>query len=487
MKRYITYTAILLASALCSCTDFLDEQLQDDYNGNKFFTNEANAQRSIIGAYNTIGFTSADNYLWVFGDIASDDSVKGGNPGDMSAGEEIDHFEANSDNGIIAIYWKYAYETVSQANNIIAYVPGIDMDAALRSRIVGEAKFLRALSYFHIVNIWGSVPLRKEPNQNNNANIVLSDPGTVYQLIKDDLRDAIASPLSAEYSSPDAGRASLGAAYALMAKVYLFEKNYGECLSAIASLQALNLYELEDDYADLFKLGAEDSKEAIFVARHLSDQNPGLGNILNVYFAPQQENGYYFNAPTESFVESFDELTVDGGTDPRLDASIGRPGQMWMNGEVFDDSWTSNNDTPYLVRKYNQPLSEVTIGRKSDGGLPFMYLRYADVLLMKAEALAYRNANSQDLEDAAAALDEVRGRADLAPTTATTQEALLSAIRKERRRELGFESHRFFDLMRWGKEIAEAALGEDFAGKWTGDRYYFPLPLSETDVNQAIE
>lgn len=176
--------------------------------------------------------------------------------------------------------------------------------------------------------------------------------------------------------------------------------------------------------------------------RHLSGQNPGLGNILNVYFAPSVETGYYFNAPTQSFVDCFNEQTEEGETDPRLDISIGRPGQPWVNGDTFDASWSP---TGYLVKKYEQPLSEVPVGTKSDGYLPYIYLRYADVLLMKAEALANRNTGT-DLEDACDALDLVRGRAGLAPTTAGTQEEVLAAVRLERRRELGFEPHRFFDL-----------------------------------------
>lgn len=357
------------------------------------------------------------------------------------------------------------------------------MDEELKSRLIGEAKFLRALNYFHIVNIWGAVPLRTEPNAADNGNLALSDVETVYAKIESDLSDVIASTVPISYSGEDAGRVTQGAAYALRAKVHLFRQNWGACLSDIESLEALHQYELAESYQELFVPGAEDNKEVIFAARHLSGQNPGLGNILNVYFAPSVETGYYFNAPTQSFVDCFNEQTEEGETDPRLDISIGRPGQPWVNGDTFDASWSP---TGYLVKKYEQPLSEVPVGTKSDGYLPYIYLRYADVLLMKAEALANRNTGT-DLEDACDALDLVRGRAGLAPTTAGTQEEVLAAVRLERRRELGFESHRFFDLIRWGREIAVEALGPDIASVWTGDRFYFPIPQSELDSNKGIE
>lgn len=484
MKKTIFY---LICFAACSmsvaCDDFLSEGLKDDYSSKTFYTSAENATRAVNGIYNNIMFTSAQNRLWVFGDVASDDAIKGGSAGDSSDIDYIDNFSAQSDNGILSEYWTYLYEGIARANAAIAYIQTIDMDADLQSRLIGEAKFLRALNYFRLVNIWGAVPLRLDPNDATNGPLDLSDVNTVYSSIMQDLDDAIASTLPVSYSGSDQGRVTLGAAYALRAKVNLFLQNWSGCLSDIESLDALKQYDLVETYGELFQKGAEDCEEVIFAARHLSNQNPGLGNLLNVYFAPAVETGYYFNAPTESYVNCFNEQTVEGETDPRLDVSIGRPGQPWLNGDVFEASWSP---TGYLVKKYNQPLSEVAIGTKSDGNRPYFILRYADVLLMKAEALANRNVNT-DLEDACTALDRVRNRAGLDDTSAQTQEEVLAAIRLERRRELGFESHRFFDLMRWGREIAVEALGEDMASAWTGERYYFPIPQGELDSNSGIK
>ena len=446
MKRniisYISVAAVCCTASV-ACSDFLTEELQTDYSSKTFYTSAANAERAVNGIYNNIMFTSDQNMLWVFGDVASDDSEKGGSAGDKSDIDYINNFSAMADNGILGDYWTYLYEGVARANNAIAYIPGIQMDEELKSRLIGEAKFLRALNYFHIVNIWGAVPLRTEPNAADNGNLALSDVETVYAKIESDLSDVIASTVPISYSGEDAGRVTQGAAYALRAKVHLFRQNWGACLSDIESLEALHQYELAESYQELFVPGAEDNKEVIFAARHLSGQNPGLGNILNVYFAPSVETGYYFNAPTQSFVDCFNEQTEEGETDPRLDISIGRPGQPWVNGDTFDASWSP---TGYLVKKYEQPLSEVPVGTKSDGYLPYIYLRYADVLLMKAEALIWTKGEGD--AEAKQLLNRIRKRARLEENSTATK----AELKNQRRCELAFEfmPSRHLDMVRWG-------------------------------------
>ena len=468
MRKQIYILLISSVVLLSACNDFLTENVRSEFDSETLFTSESGALAAVNGLYKGMSFQSSDNLLWLFGDVASDDAVKGGNPGDQADFGFIDDFSANAENGALSIYWQYTYDLIAQCNNVIAYVPAIEsISPDLRNRLVAEAKFIRAYSYFNLVNVWGKVPLKLKPqNEAANIHVPLSEVAVIYAQINTDLTDA--SILPDQYAaSTDLGRVTKGAVYALQAKLNLFQQDWDGCLSAIDQLEKLNKYDLVYDYADLFKVGSEDSVEVIFAARHMTDQVPRLGNSLNQWFAPSTENGYYFNAPTESYVESFNELTIAGETDPRLDVSIGRDGQPWFNRNTFSASWSMA--TGYLVKKHNQPLSEVPSGRKGDGYLPFIYLRYADVLLMKAEALNEQKGNDA-VANAAIALNKVRGRAGLAPTTANNESALREVIRKERRRELGFESHRFFDLMRWEKE----------------PRFYFPIPQSETDANQAL-
>ena len=476
------YFTTLLIFLFTSCESFLDEEIKGTYTSNTIFNTKGDADYALTGVYNSLSFTSSANMIWVFGDVASDDAVKGGGSGDQTDIGYINDFNVKSDNGVLISYWQFAYEGISRANNVIHAKFGADIDDDSKASYIAQAKVIRAYYYFNLVNIWGKVPLRLEPNTTANKDKPLSEVADIYAAIEKDLSDA-ASALPAVYSdASQKGKMTKGAALGLLAKAQLYQQKWSGCLTTIAELNQLNLYDLVDDYSTLFKLGSQNTKEAVFAINHLSTQNPGVGNSLNQWFAPSPENGYYFDAPTQSFVSVFDENTTLGAVDPRLDVSIGRGGYDWSNGEAFDPSWSPA--TGYLVKKHNQPLSEVPAGVKGDGGLAYLYLRYADILLMQAECLA----NDNKVSDVATPLNRVRNRAKLRSLTATelaSKNQALEAIYLERRRELGFEFHRFFDLMRWGKTAAQQALGANFI--WSEPRYYFPIPQSETSANAGIK
>lgn len=474
-KKIYFSTLIALTLTTVSCNDFLSTDLKGAYTSESFFTSSDNAVLAVNGIYNSLYGSS----LWVFGDVASDDAVKGGNAGDQADINAVNDFSATSDNGALSSYWQATYETVSRANNAIKYIPGIAMDATLKAQLIGESKFLRAYSYFNLVNIFGQIPLKLEPQNTSDAiNVGLSSVSNIYTQIEKDLTEAIPG-LPVTYAT-DKGRITRGAAYALLAKAQLYQKKYGECLSSIGELENLKQYDLVKDYSNLFKAGAEDSVEVIFGLRYINNTTVSLGNNLNVMFSPSIEGGYYFNAPTQSYVDAFIEKTVSGLDDPRLDASIGRDGKPWFNNTTFSSSWSEA--TGYLVKKYDEDLKDGVA--KSQSTVPYHAIRYADILLMKAEALNEQG-GSDAVAKAAVELNKVRIRAKLAPTAATTQASMREAIRNERRKELGFEFHRFFDLMRWGKDVAEAALGSEF--KWIEPRFYYPIPQTEIDANAALK
>jgi hypothetical protein len=251
-------------------------------------------------------------------------------------------------------------------------------------------------------------------------------------------------------------------------------------------MEALGIYGLLPNYGDNFKLVYENGRESIFEVQHLTNQNPFTGSALNQWFAPAAEGGYYFNAPTQSLVDAFEKNSTDE-VDPRLDASIGRDGQVWLNGDIFSETWSP---TGYLTKKHQQPLSEISSSLKGDGDLNYIYLRYADVLLMKAEAFnEIANADSalsnlnKVRQRALASFDGIPPADLLLDITSTDQNQIRMAIQKERRVELAQEFHHYFDLMRWGKATAEAALGPDFD---FDNNQYLPIPQKEIDANQAI-
>ncbi|MBC8004931.1 MAG: RagB/SusD family nutrient uptake outer membrane protein [Verrucomicrobia bacterium] len=477
---------IALVLLFASCDDFLTQDLKGTFSSDTYYKNEVQAMQAINGVYNAIAFTNTNNAIWVFGDVASDDAVKGGNPGDQAEITYIDDFTADANNGFIGNYWRYSYEAITRTNNVIANVPAIAMDEALKARIIAEAKFIRAYSYFNLVNIFGKVPLKLSPQISQEAiHVPLSEVSAIYQQIEKDLNEA-AAVLPASYSPADQGRITKGAALGMLGKVSLYQQKWAEAINYFQQLDNLGIYGLLPSYADNFKLAFENSKESVIEIQHLAGQNPGTGSPLNQWFAPAVNGGYYFNAPTQELVNAF-ERGSGGEVDPRLDATIGREGQPWLNGEPFSTGWSP---TGFLTKKHQQPLSEVSASLAGDADLNYIYMRYADVLLMKAEAYAEMN----NADSARVNVNRVRQRArnsfngtppaDLLPDITTNDiNALREAIRKERRVELAQEFHRYFDLMRWGKQAAEAALGENF--NYEINRY-FPLPQEEIDSNQAI-
>ncbi|MDD4645694.1 MAG: RagB/SusD family nutrient uptake outer membrane protein, partial [Bacteroidales bacterium] len=452
MKRY--FNQIIFAAALgfsviimSACDDFLTEDLKGSFSSDTFYQNDKQAIQAVNGCYHAITFCSFNNAMWVFGDVASDDAVKGGNPGDQSEITYIDEFNTDANNGIIINYWGYAYEAIARANNVIANVPAVTMDETLKNRILGEAKFIRAYSYFNLVNVFGKVPLKLFPQLTQETiHVGLSEISDIYAQIETDLNDAIAV-LPVSYTSSDVGRVTRGAALALLGKAQLYQEKWSMSLSSFQQLENLGIYRLLPDYAGLFKLKNENCNESIFEIQHLSNQNPFTGSALNQWFAPPAEGGYYFNAPTQSLVDAFEKSST-GEVDPRLDISIGRDGQPWLNGDIFSASWSP---TGFLTKKHQQPLSEVSSSLKGDGDLNYIYLRYADVLLMKAEA--FNELNNAD--SALTNLNRVRQRArasfngtppaDLLPDiTTTSQSVIRTTIRNERRVELAQEFHRYF-------------------------------------------
>ncbi|MBR1872568.1 MAG: RagB/SusD family nutrient uptake outer membrane protein [Bacteroidales bacterium] len=464
---------VVAAAVLCctSCDKFLSENLKGGYSSENYYTTESKAEMAVNAVYNSL----YGNILWMFGDVASDDSLKGGDDGDQPQINEIDSFTATADNGSVGTFWQDSYETIARANNAIAGISGMQLDKEVADKLTGEAKFLRAYTYFNLVNVFGKVPLKTKPqNSSENIHVGLSEISAIYAQIDQDLTDAAAG-----LSNVKDGHANKAAACALLAKSKIFQGKWDEAVQAIKDFEDLSAgYDLEPVYSDLFKSGGENSIESIFAIRYATNKIASQGNLLNVWFSPFIEGGYHFNAPTQSFVDCFDELTAGGDTDPRLDASIGRDGQPWFNGTTFDKEW--GNATGYLVKKYDEDAVEELA--KSQSTIPQHRIRYAEVLLLKAEALNEQSASNTGA--AAAALDQVRSRAGLGPTTAASQADLRQAIRKERRRELGFEFHRFFDVMRYGKDYAVSALG---AAAWPSDRYYFPIPQGETDANTALK
>lgn len=499
----------LFVSFFYACEDFLNTELKGSYTTETFFVSAENAVLAVNAAYRPLSFATNGAEIWVVGDTRSDDAVKGGDAGDKADAGDIDNFVENTNNGVVATIWANYYEGINRCNYVIRNVNAMSasiIDNDLKSRIVGEAKFLRAYYYFLLVNIYGDVPVILEPKLASELQIAPSTVSVIYEQILKDCDDA-RKVLPIAYPINEVGRATKGAATALMVKSYIFQEKWKDAIElAIPLTQNPYSYELLANYQHNFNVDYENNTESIFEIQHLSRQNPFSGNLLNQVFAAPADygmgEGYYFNQPTQDFVDEFETVNISGTdyADPRLDYSVGRENAQlpWIDDTI---SYSSNwSETGYIDKKHLQPISEIPGNIKGDGDLNYTAIRYADVLLWIAEAY------NEDAKPGLALdyLNQVRKRAResfqvdenlsnypnipaglLDDISLTDQITLRYLIRHERRTELGLEFHRYFDIMRYGEAYANNVFQEIDYFDYYLNRY-LPYPQRELDTNYEL-
>ncbi|MCD4790953.1 MAG: RagB/SusD family nutrient uptake outer membrane protein, partial [Bacteroidales bacterium] len=492
-----SFLLLMFIILISGCEKFLEEDLKGQRSDTQFFKSAEDAELALSGIYNVTIFADADNRVWVFGDVASDDAAKGGILGDQADIGLIDDFNVTADNGNLETVWGIYYEGISRANLLIDNIDGIDMDGTRKNEITGEAKFLRAYFYFWLVNIFGDIPVHiTTPTPEEMQKPATPADDIFSSVIEPDLKDA-ASKLPENASPANIGRATKGAAWSFLTKVLLFQEKWSEAEDAARHVTDEGMYSLVHIYRNNFELATKNNQEIVFAIQHLDGQEPWLGNRLNQWFAPRVENGYGFNVPTQNFVDEF-EMTTDSIYDPRLDYTVGRKGKPWFNDTVpFNPEWSP---TGYMQKKYLQPLDEVPVELKADGELNYVFMRYADVLLMLAEALNEQGNSAE----AVVYVNMVRKRAresylydDKLPGYGTIPDGLLpditdggqnavrDAIRHERRVELGFEFHRYFDIIRYGEAYANSAFQDKV--NFNYEQYkHFPIPQRELDTNHEL-
>ncbi len=498
--HFIFIAGILLLFS--GCEEQLEQQPQGTYPVSAFFQTEEHAELAITSCYQKISLSDSKNRQWVFAEVASDDAVKGGFPGDQADIGLIDDFLISADNGNGETTWAIFYEGVARCNLILKHVPDIDMNRALQDRILGEAYFLRGYFYLQLCNIFGNIPLILEPKNPDEMQIPNSTREDVYFQVEQDFLEAVRLMESALnlnsgiYPDVEKGRGTPAAARALLARTYLYEKKWSNALSTALEVEASG-YQLLPVYQHNFNVAYENNMESIFEIQHLSGKSPVMGSRLNQWLAPRIDNGYGFDEPTQSFVDEFETATSDTIFDPRLDYTLAREGKMWFDDVPYDPKWSS---TGYNEKKYLQPLSEISKSFKGDANLNFSVIRFAEVLLIQAEALC----EMDRFNEALVPLNKVRQRAresylndenlvgygsipdGLLPDVATTDKgALRIAIRHERRVELGFEGLRYFDLIRYGEAYANQALIDKPNFVFTTHQA-FPIPQSEMETNLAM-
>lgn len=435
----------------------------------ELFNSNEGATTFTTAVYNKFLDFSMTSFSWVgMTSIASDDADKGSSPGDTGSDKDLmDALTYNPSSPSTSEIFKANYEGINRANRAISIIPTLDKaDANIRERLVGEAKFLRAFMYFTLVKAYGGVPVIDHvPNpaseEDRLMQLTRKTPAEVYAFIEKDLTEAAAVlPLKSAYSASEKGRASQGAAYALLAKINLYQKNWQK---VVDNCNLVTGYSLVADYAAMFRLAGENDAESIFEIQGTGTVPiKGIAGYSNIQGARGAGGwGWGFNTPSQSLLNAYE------ANDVRKNATIIFAGTTLYDGRVVP---TTVENPMYNYKAYS---SSFTDAWETDTNIK--YLRFAEVILMKAEAL---NELGQTA-DAIALLNQIRNRAGLANTTAVSQSDLRTAIWKERRVEMAFEHDRFFDLVRTGQAAAAFTIhGKTFV---TGKHEVFPLPQAFID------
>jgi len=492
MKKEIFTIIICSLPFLFGCSDdFLDKAPLDSINTSNYPQTAEDVVTVVNAAYQPLQWPKLYNMrMWTTDIIAGNSNVGAGGGSDGIETVNEANFTTTTDNAGVLDLYRGPWPGILRCNIVLTKVPPLAIDENIKNRSLGEAYFLRAHYYFILVRFFGDIPLITEPqNPDDNLYPSRTDKNLIYDLIISDLKNAIELlPSRSSYSGSDIGRASKGSAEGMLAKVYLTLENWEDVVNLCDSVTALG-YVLNADYAGNFNPLTNNTIESLFEVQYEADggydfwSNENQSSWASAFMGPRGSGmvagAYGWNQPTEEFVSSYE----DG--DLRKDVTILYEGCPTFDGLTYDKSYSL---TGYNVRKFLVPLSMASSYDNSPMNFPVM--RYAEVLLMKAEALNELGRSSEaqlPSTDGNSTLNKVRARAGLGDITTLSKDDLRKTILKERRMELAFEGQRWFDLIR----VDGGQYGLNFLysiGKTNASTKHllFPIPQKERDTNPNL-
>ncbi|GAA4406696.1 RagB/SusD family nutrient uptake outer membrane protein [Nibrella viscosa] len=494
MKKITLIGTALLCLSQFSCKeDFLVTTDPTRIGADLFYKNETQFLQALNGVYGQL--QTITNSAYIFQEFTSDNTTIDFNPldrGGAAGWEAFEYSTVNPGNGEISNMWNQYYSAMYNINYALEKLGPSTIDATVKKQVEGQLKFLRAYFYFHLVQYFGDVVLVTSTldKPERAFDLVRSPEAEVYKQIEKDLKEA-ADLLPQTYPANQAGRVTKGAALSLLGKMYLTRKQYAEAVTTLKQVTTLG-YSLLPKYADNFDPTKKNGPESIFEVQYQGGNDLGEHSNFMYVFAPRLSGaavtGFSTAVPLGRNIPTNDIIAAYEEGDLRKDASL-KTGYT-LNGKLVP--------VPF-VSKYQHPH---TIAGRTDNNWPV--LRYADVLLMLAEAI---NEQTGPTAEALDYLNKVRTRAGLAPLGSDLdKEKFRTAVLKERRVELAFENHRWFDLKRTMTPAQLAAFmnahGAKEKAKPTVDRggiafnaldyvfenheYYFPIPAPQILINNKL-
>lgn len=471
MIQNINYKIIgllCLTIGFYSCEDDLNVDPNDVQTELDFLNNPDNAVQLVNGVYNKQLDYDMYSFSWIgMTSITSDDAEKGSTLSDTGSDK---HKMDNLTFDATDISFKDVYNArnagIYRANNALFYLEQLSISETLKNRLIGEVKFLRALFYFDLVRCFGGVPIvTSKIDINDTATInavvyVRKTKAETYTQIETDLLDAIEKlPVKGQYGAQDVGRASKGAAQALLAKAYLYQEKWQQALDMSGNVIGSGQYALLPNYADVWREVGENQLESIYeVQATLTKGLVGYTDVQGPRGTP--DLGWGFNTPSPQLAASY-----QSGDTRKNGTILFVPSTLW-DGFIAPTSW---NNPRYNYKAYQSSIAESWNGNKGETAKNLRILKYSDILLINAEA-AFELGNTSQ---AVATVNIIRNRAGLPALSTITQDELYN----ERRWEMAMEHDRWFDLIRTGKaKTAMQAVGKDFI---VGTHELFPIPSDQ--------
>jgi starch-binding outer membrane protein, SusD/RagB family len=482
--KSIALIALLIVGFSCG-EEFLENPPQNQLTQANFPETAEDALSATNAIYQVLRQSTYHRGFYPIDDVMSDDARKGSNPGDGSGTlGPFDTFTHTTTNGFIRNWWRTLYVGIRRANVVIERVPSVDMDQVDKDQYIGEALFLRALYYSDLARGYGGVPLITSGT--TDANQLRASLEVTYNFIEGDLRRAIATlPEKSDYAPEDLGRATQGAAKALLSRVYLYQNDYDSAVFFAEEVINAGLYDLEPIFENAFDEEFEHGIESVFEIGGIGVDG-GVGSGSNEYSLGQgvrgtPNRGFGFNRPSLDLINSFET------DDPRMEATVIFLGEVIDGIEILGDSGTPDETTNsggdvIEIETYSEKIWTAGETVSSSQGHNRRLIRYAEVLLNAAEA----NAHLGNIGEALIYLEEVRqrarqGNASILPEiTETDQSILLDLILEERRHELAMEGFRFWDLVRTNNAVD--VLGP--LGFQANKHELLPIPQAERDITQ---
>ena len=480
--KYNLIAIALLGFSFSSCSDFLEQNPQTDLSENDFYKTADDILSAVNGVYSSLQEGDIYGNLYVFGEIPSD-NTRNQLSGSVTTQNEFDQFYIDTQNSMIANFWKAAYKVINRTNTVLGRIDGIEINTELANRYKLECKFIRALMYFNLVRVYGDVPLvLKEISISESYDILREPKENVYNQIIADLKEAQDLPVS--YSTAEDGRATQGAAKALLANVYMTLHKYAEAETILAEIINSGRYSLLentpgslniDGYKNVFSPVNHNSEEGIFEIQFLKGGYGEGSNYAN-NFAPE-------NSGTN--------VVAVGGTGgnniPEMDIyNAYEEGDLRRDFSMSLGYYDNRKNNEWVESRYVCKFMDVPY-QNNDASNNYPVIRYADVILMYAEAL---NQNGKTAE-ACKYLNMTRRRGFGYQTTETSPVDLQTTdkaqfalmVEQERRVELAFENHRWFDLIRTGRAV-EVMKSKGFSLNETN--LICPIPQKQIDVNPKL-